>query len=447
MFWAMLVLAVPTTALSPMFAGLVGYSVPDTTATQTVLAVLGTVLYLVGGWPFLTGGLDEIRGRKPGMMLLISLGISVAYFSSLLATVGVVPHDLEFWWELALLIVIMLLGHWLEMRSLAQTSSALDSLAELLPEQAEKIEQAGTADERIVAVAPSELAVGDVVLVRPGGRVPADGRITDGRADVDESMITGESRPVPRTVGDAVVAGTVATDSGLRVKVTAVGEDTELAGIAAMVAQAQTSSTRAQRLADRAAGWLFWFALAAAGLAALIWALVDGSEAAIVRAVTVLVIACPHALGMAIPLVVAIVAERAASAGVLVKDRLSLETMRTVDAVLFDKTGTLTTGEPVVTAVLVAGAESAEDLVAGAAPSDQAAAVLSVAAATESDSEHPLARAVTRAAETFGLEVPRADSFASHPAEGVTARLGGREIAVGGPHLLARHGLTELDAV
>src|SRR5699024_2960391 len=260
--------------------------------------------------------------------------------------------------------------------------------------------------------------------------VPADGRILDGLAEMDESMITGESRAVPRETGDTVVAGTVATDSGLRVQVTAVGADTELAGIQKMVADAQTSSSRAQRLADKAAGWLFWFALVSAALAAGIWAAVDGSEAAVVRAITVLVIACPHALGLAIPLVVSIVTERAAGAGVLVKDRLSLETMRTVDVVLFDKTGTLTTGAPVVTGVLAA------DDPEPAAPAEAAEAarrVLALAAAAESDSEHPLARAVTAAARDLGLEMPRATDFTSEPAEGVTAEVDGRTVAVGGP--------------
>ncbi len=440
----MLLLAIPTTALSPMFADLLGYSVPDNPATQTVLAVLGTVLYFWGGWPFLSGGADEVRERSPGMMLLIALGITVAYLSSLGATVGALPHDMEFWWELALLIVIMLLGHWLEMRSLAHTSSALDSLAALLPDDAERIDRPGTVDETVVTVAPAELVVGDTVLIRPGGRVPADGRILDGLAEMDESMITGESRAVPRETGDTVVAGTVATDSGLRVQVTAVGADTELAGIQQMVADAQLSSTRAQRLADRAAGWLFWFALVSAALAAGIWAAVDGSEAAVVRAITVLVIACPHALGLAIPLVVSIVTERAAGAGVLVKDRLSLETMRTVDAVLFDKTGTLTTGEPVVTGVLAA--DSPES--AAPADADEAARrVLALAAAAESDSEHPLARAVVGAARELGLQIPRATDFSSAPAEGVTARVEGRTIAVGGPYLLERHGREELGSV
>ena len=270
------------------------------------------------------------------------------------------PHDLDFWWELALLIVIMLLGHWIEMRSLAQTTSALDSLAALLPDEAERV--VGDSTE---TVSPSELRVGDIVIVRPGGSVPADGQIVDGAAEIDESMVTGESRPVRRSVGDQVVAGTVATDSGLRVKVTAVGDDTALAGIQRLVTEAQNSSSRAQRLADRAAGWLFWFALGSAIVTAVVWSFIGQPEEAVIRTITVLVIACPHALGLAIPLVVSIATERAARGGVLIKDRLALESMRTVGAVLFDKTGTLTKGEPTVTAIATT-AGFAEDDGAGA---------------------------------------------------------------------------------
>ena len=252
-----------------MFAMILGYTVPDFPGSQWVSPVLGTVMYLWGGRPFLTGAISEIRSRTPGMMLLIGLAITVAFVSSWGASLGVLPHNLDFWWELALLIVIMLLGHWIEMRSLAQTTSALDSLAALLPDEAERVVEDGS--EGAETVAPADLRVDDVVIVRPGGSVPADGVIVDGAAEMDESMVTGESRPVRRSVGDAVVAGTVATDSGLRVKVTAVGDDTALAGIQRLVTEAQNSSSRAQRLADRAAAWLFWFALGAAIVTAVVW--------------------------------------------------------------------------------------------------------------------------------------------------------------------------------
>ena len=360
---------------------ILGYTVPDFAGARWVSPVLGTVMYFWGGRPFLTGAISEIRSRTPGMMLLIGLAITVAFVSSWGASLGVLDHQLDFWWELALLIVIMLLGHWIEMRSLAQTSSALDSLAALLPDEAERVE----GERQIVTVAPSELRVGDVVIVRPGGSVPADGEIVDGAADINESMVTGESVPVRRGVGDHVVAGTVATDSGLRVRVTAVGDDTALAGIQRLVTEAQNSSSRAQRLADIAAGWLFWFALGAAVITAVVWGIVGRPEDAVIRTITVLVIACPHALGLAIPLVVSIATERAARGGVLVKDRLALESMRTVGAVLFDKTGTLTKGEPSVTAVAATGGRSDDE-------------VLALAAAAETDSEHPLARAIVAAA-------------------------------------------------
>ncbi|WP_400111770.1 heavy metal translocating P-type ATPase [Cellulosimicrobium funkei] len=431
LFWIMLVLAVPTVALNAMFAMLLGYDLPDAAWVPWVSPVLGTVIYAWGGRPFLTGAVSELRSRKPGMMTLISLAITVAFVSSLGASLGLLAHELDVWWELALLVVIMLLGHWLEMRSLAQTASALDSLAALLPDEAERVAEDGT----VTTVAPTDLRVGDLVVVRPGGRVPADGEVASGSADVDESMITGESRPVRRTVGDAVVAGTVATDDALRVRITAVGDDTALAGIQRLVADAQASSTKTQRLADRAAGWLFWYALGAAALTIGLWLVFGTPEQALIRAITVLVIACPHALGLAIPLVVSLSTERAAKAGVLVKDRLALERMRTVDTVLFDKTGTLTAGEPVVVHLATAGGTSE-------------AALLALAAAAEADSQHPLARAIVRAAEERGDDVPRATDFRSLTAVGVEATVptpdGARRVAVGGPALLRERGLDPL---
>ncbi len=428
LFWINLLLAIPVIVFSNMFAMLIGYSLPEFPGVHLISPILGSVMYFWGGWPFLTGAVGELRARRPGMMLLIGLAITVAFVASWGASLGVLDHELEFWWELALLIVIMLLGHWIEMRSLAQTTSALDSLAALLPDEAERVEGG-----HLVTVLPSDLRVGDVVVIRPGGSIPADGTIVDGHADMDESMVTGESRAVARGIGDAVTAGTVATDSGLRVKVTATGEDTALAGIRRLVAGAQNSTSRAQRIADRAAAWLFWFALTAAALTAIVWTLLGDRDAAVVRTITVLVIACPHALGLAIPLVVAIATERAARGGVLVKDRLALESMRTVDTVLFDKTGTLTKGEPTVTAV-----EAQGDIDAGT--------VLALAAAAETDSEHPLAKAIVRAATDRGLQAATATGFSSSPAVGVEATVDGRRIRVGGPRLLADIGAGEVSA-
>ncbi|GLU88640.1 copper-translocating P-type ATPase [Agromyces sp. NBRC 114283] len=432
LFWIMLVIAVPTVVLSPMFAGLIGYQLPDTGIVPWISPVLGTVMYFWGGKPFLTGAWSELKSRKPGMMLLIGLAITVAYFASLAASFGLVSHHLDFWWELALLIVIMLLGHWIEMKSIAQASSALDALAALLPDEAERIVD-GLDGQTVETVTPAELALGDVVIVRPGGRVPADGEVVDGTADVDESMITGESRPVRRGPGDHVVAGTVATDTAIRVRVGAVGDDTALAGIQRLVAQAQASSSHAQRLADRAAGWLFWFALGAAVLTAIAWTVLGNPDDAVVRTITVLVIACPHALGLAIPLVVQIATERAAKGGVLITDRLALETMRTVGAVLFDKTGTLTKGEPAVTD-------------AAAAPGHELDEVLALAASAESDSEHPLAKAIVADAEGRGLRRSETSEFEASAAIGVRAVVGGRVVQVGGPGLLQREGVEALPA-
>ncbi|MDT0220117.1 heavy metal translocating P-type ATPase [Gordonia sp. AC31] len=426
LFWIMLVLAVPTVAFNDMFADILGYGLPDAEWVRWVSPLLGTVLFVWGGRPFLVGAAAELRARRPGMMLLISLALTVAFVASWGSTLHLFDHHLNFWWELALLVVIMLLGHWIEMRSLARTTSALDSLAALLPDEAEKV-----VGSDIISVSPEELVVGDVVVVRPGGSVPADGAIVDGSASMDESMVTGESAPVRREVGDVVVAGTVATDSGLRVRVTATGDDTALAGIGRLVADAQASSSRAQRLADTAAGWLFWFALGAAVLTAIAWTAVGSPDEAVVRVITVLVIACPHALGLAIPLVVSIATERAARAGVLIKDRLALESMRNVDAVLFDKTGTLTKGEPTV-------------LELEPAPGQDRRRVLTLAAAAEAGSEHPLASAIVRAARDEGIDLPVAQDFSSSPAVGVSASVDGHGVRVGGPNLLAEHGLDEL---
>lgn len=427
LFWVMLLVALPVIGFSNAFAMLVGYQLPESLMFALISPVLGTVMYAIGGWPFLTGAVSEIKKLRPGMMLLISLAITVAYLASLGSSLGILDAALDFWWELALLIVIMLLGHWIEMRSLAQTTSALDSLAALLPDEAEVVQ-----GEQTRKVSPSELSVGDLVVIRPGGRVPADGKISSGGASMDESMITGESKSISRAEGDRVVAGTIATDSSIRVEITAIGDDTALAGIQKLVSQAQSSSSRAQRLADTAAAWLFWFALTAAAITFTVWSLLGAVDTALVQTITVLVIACPHALGLAIPLVVAISTERAARGGVLIKDRLALESMRNVDAVLFDKTGTLTKGEPVVSAI-----ETLDDHT-----SDE---VLALAAAAESDSEHPLAKAIIDAANNKQLQLEPATDFKSSPAEGVSATVAGKKILVGGPHMLSTINQSEME--
>lgn len=419
-FWVSLALAVPVVFFSEMFADLLGYMPPEFPGSTLIAPVIGTVIFLYGGQPFLTGGWSELKSRRPGMMLLISMAITVAFVASWVTTLGIGGFDLDFWWELALLIVIMLLGHWLEMRALGAASGALDALAALLPDSAEKV-----TDDGVVEIALTDLAEDDVVLVRSGGRVPADGVVIDGQAEVDEAMITGESRPVLRVVGDQVVAGTVATDNALRVRITAVGENTALAGIQRLVAEAQASSSRAQALADRAAAFLFYFASIAGVITFVVWTLLGQLDDAVTRTVTVLVIACPHALGLAIPLVIAISTERAAKAGVLVKDRLALERMRTIDVVLFDKTGTLTKGEPAVTGVAATAIDEKE--------------LLGLASAVEADSEHPLARAIVRAAE--GSRQFKASEFTSLTGRGVQAVVDGAAVSVGGPALLRETGV------
>jgi P-type Cu2+ transporter len=421
-FWLSLALTIPLVVTSEMVMDWFGYTL-DFPGMSWLGPVLGSIVFWWGGWPFLAGGVAEARTRQPGMMLLISMAIVVAYTASMLTSLDVL--DLEFWWELAALVTIMLLGHWQEMKAIRQAQGALAALAELLPDDAERVGP----DGEVTTVDLDDLVPGDVVLVRSGGRVPADGTIVDGAAELDESMITGESRPVPRATGDRVVAGTVATDTAIRVEVTAVGEGTTLAGIRRLVAEAQASGGRAQALADRFAALLFYVATAAGAVTLAAWWALGDVDDAIVRTVTVLVIACPHALGLAIPLVISLATAVSARNGILVKDRLALERMRTVDAVLFDKTGTLTRGEHVVAGV------------AGEADAGfDEARVLRIAGAVESDSEHPLARAIVAEAERRGGARPPVDGFRSLTGRGVEATVEGEAYAVGGPALLRERG-------
>jgi P-type Cu2+ transporter len=418
-FWLSLALTIPVVLLSHDVSEWFGYSVPMFPRIEYVPAVLGTIVFLYGGLVFIRGAQRELAERKPGMMTLISLAIIVAFVTSWAGTLGL--FEVEIWWELATLITIMLLGHWLEMRSIAQAQGALSALAALLPDTAERVTAEGVEDVPI-----SELRVGEVVLVRPGARVPADGVIVDGAADVDESMITGESRPITRQTGDNVIAGTVAAGGSLRVRVTATGDQTALSGIMRLVAQAQASASRAQALADRAAAILFYVALGAGVLTLVGWWLVGDREGALERTATVLVIACPHALGLAIPLVIAISTSLGARNGLLIKDRMALERARTVDTVIFDKTGTLTKGQPAL--IDVSGDVEG----------------LRLAAAVEADSEHPLARAIVRGAEARGISVPTATAFESLPGRGARAVVAGQMVAVGGPRLLEQSSLAAL---
>ena len=418
-FWVCLLLSIPVLLYSPMLQAWLGFTPPAFPGSQWVAPILSVVIFLYGGLPFLDMARDELAARRPGMMMLISLAITVAFVYSLAAVFFNLGES--FFWELVTLIDVMLLGHWLEMRSVRQASGALDALAGLLPDTAERL----TPDGGVETVRVAALAAGDRVLVRPGAAVPADGQVAEGETALNEAMITGESAPVDKRPGDRVIAGTVnAGDGALRVLVTAVGEATALSGIMRLVAEAQRSRSRGQLLADRAAGWLFYVALAAAALTAVVWLAAVGLEQEVLmRVVTVLVIACPHALGLAVPLVVALTTSLAANSGILVRDRAALETARVADVVLFDKTGTLTKGEQgVVDWVAVKGQERDE--------------VLVLAAAVEGDSEHMIARALRDRAAQLGLPRPPVQGFEALKGRGVTAVVGGERLHVGGPRLL-----------
>ncbi|HJT20172.1 MAG TPA: heavy metal translocating P-type ATPase [Nitrospira sp.] len=416
-FWLSFALTIPTVLWSPEVQHWLGYTAPSFPGSRFIPAIFGTAVFLYGGLVFLRGALGELADRKPGMMTLISLAIIVAFGTSLAATVGL--FQVEVWWELASLITIMVLGHWLEMRAISQARGALNALAALLPDTAERITGAG-----VHTVPLAELRMGDMVLVRPGTRVPADGAVVEGAADVDESMITGESKAVSKGPGTTVIAGTIAGGGSLRVRVTAVGEQTALSGIMRLVAAAQSSSSRTQALADRAAAMLFYVAIASGAMTFLYWWLSGDTQHALIRTATVLIIACPHALGLAIPLVIAISTSLGARNGLLVKDRLALERARLLDMVIFDKTGTLTRGAPAVTEI-------------AAAPGTSDAELLAVAAAVEANSEHPLARAIVEEAKRRGARQMQAAGFESLAGRGARAMVDGKRIAVGGPRLLA----------
>lgn len=418
-FWICLTLSLPVLLYSPMIQGWLGFSMPAFSGSWWLVPIFSVVIFFYGGIPFLRMAVPEVRNRQPGMMILISLAISVAFIYSLATTLTGTGES--FYWELVTLIDVMLLGHWLEMRSVRQASRALDELARLMPDTAERISNVGGPVE---TVRVSELRVGDLVLVRPGASIPADGTVVEGASDVNEAMITGESRPVKKSPGAAVIAGTINSDGSLRVRVTATGDETALAGIMRLVQQAQMSKSRTQVLADRAAAWLFYAALGVAALTALAWSLAVGfGFEAVERVVTVLVIACPHALGLAIPLVVAITTSLGARNGVLVRDRLALEVARQVDTVVFDKTGTLTKGEQGLVDLAVSDGWQEEE-------------ALALAAAVEGDSEHIIARAIRATAQERGLSLPEVREFEALKGRGVRAAVDGRTVYVGSPGLL-----------
>jgi Cu2+-exporting ATPase len=425
-FWISLLLTIPTLIWGHMLQRAFSYSPPAVPGSRWIPAAFGTAVFLYGGLPFLQGAIRELRDRLPGMMTLIALAISVAFVFSAAVTLGY--PGMPLWEELATLVTIMLLGHWIEMRSITQAQGALAELAKLLPDTAARIRRDGGA-ERIEDVPVTMLREGDLILGRPGARIPADGVVREGHSSVNESMITGESRPVEKNPGDRVIAGTVNEAGSLRVEVTGTGEKTTLAGIMRLVELAQQSRSRAQALADRAAFWLTIVALAAGTVTFLAW-IGAGAETsfAVERLVTVLVIACPHALGLAVPLVIAISTTLGARSGLLVRDRRGLEEARLLDTVVFDKTGTLTLGEHRVVDIRAA------------AGTDEADA-LNLAAALEQDAEHPVAQAIVTSARERGLQVPGASEFKAIPGYGVQATVAGRQLSAGGPNLLARLGI------
>ena len=420
-FWVSLLLTIPTLIWGDLLQEWLGYTAPVFPGSAWIPPVFGTAVFLYGGWVFVRGALREVRDRAPGMMTLIALAITVAFVFSAAVALGFPGEPL--WWELATLVTIMLLGHWMEMRSIQQASGALKELAKLLPPTAVRVRDGGTEE-----VPVSELVDGDVVLVRPGASVPADGVVREGRSSLNESMITGESRPVDKEPGDEVIGGTVNGSGSLRVEVTRTGERTALAGIMRLVEDAQTSRSRAQALADRAAFWLTFIAIAAGSLTLAAWLLAGATGAfAIQRTVTVLVIACPHALGLAVPLVIAISTTMGARNGLLVRDRRGLEEARRIQAVVFDKTGTLTRGEFRV--VDIAAGEGLEP--------DEA---LRLAAAVERDSEHTIAQGIVKSAEERGIAAPASSEFEAIPGHGVRAVVEGRQLQMGGPALLRSTG-------
>ncbi|HED24448.1 MAG TPA: heavy metal translocating P-type ATPase [Firmicutes bacterium] len=417
-FWLSLILTIPVLAYSYQIREWFGFDPPLFSGSQYIPFIFGTVIYFYGGLVFLQGARNELKNRRPGMMTLISLAITVAYVYSVLVTFGVPGEDI--YWELATLVAIMLLGHWLEMEAVTGARGALQELARLIPDRATLLD--GN-DEKEVAV--SALKPGDIVLVRPGSRLPADGQIIKGESYVNEAVLTGESKPVPRGEDDKVIAGSLNEDGSLRVRVEKKTGETVLAGIMRLVEEAQSSRTRTQILADRAAFWLTVVALGSALATAAAWFLLGKDTVFVMeRVVTVLVIACPHALGLAIPLVIAISTSMAARSGLLVRDRLALEKARLINYVVFDKTGTLTSGELTMDGVLPLAENHDQD------------SLLSLAAAAEKDSEHSIARSIVTAAEKRSLDIPEAGSFSALPGRGIRAETEKGEIYVGGPNLL-----------
>lgn len=421
-FFVSLGLTIPILILSDMIQEWAGFELTFPYEKET-LFVLATIVYVYGGWLFLKGSIDELRQRNPGMMLLIGLAISVAYFYSVAIVFGY-GHGHDFFWELATLIVIMLLGHWIEMRSIMGASNALQQLVRLLPSVAHRI-----SGNDIEDVPVSAIATGDMILVKPGEQIPVDGELLNGRTTVDESMLTGESMPVEKETGDVVIAGSINQEGSMTISTTNTGESTYLAKVIDLVKQAQESKSKTQNLANRAAKLLFYVAIGAGVLTFVIWvALGYPVSTAVERMVTVMVISCPHALGLASPLVVAVSTSLSAKRGLLIRNRTQFEEARHLDAVIFDKTGTLTQGDFGVTDIEATSAYTEED-------------VLRLAAAVETASQHPLARGILREAEARELTLPEVVDFASITGVGLEGRVDGAHVQIVSPRYIREHEL------
>lgn len=409
-FWLSLLLTLPVLVYSEMIQHWFSFTPPSFVGSEYVPFVFSTIIFLYGGLVFIKSAWGELKAKLPGMMTLISLAIITAYVYSV-ATQFFIQGD-GFFWELATLVTIMLLGHWLEMASIAKAENALDAISKLLPDKAEKL-----INNKPIKILVSELRVGDLVLIRPGSSVPVDGTIVDGTSSVDEAAITGESKPVSKSVNDEVIAGTGNQDGSLTVKVTKLGEDTALAGIMRLVSEAQTSKSNVQILADKAAFYLTFIALGAAIITFIFWFIAKDAGFALERSVTVLIIACPHALGLAIPLVVSISTALSAKNGLLVRKRLALEAARKLDWVLFDKTGTLTKGEHGVTDIWATKGFTDKD-------------ILHLTASLEQNSEHIVGRGIVRKAEEGGVKLDKVSDFKALPGLGVQGALHGKEVYI-----------------
>jgi Cu2+-exporting ATPase len=426
-FWICLILTIPIMALSPMIQGFLGLGSAIRFPGDTyLLFILSTVVYGYGGFPFLTGLIREVSSRQVGMMTLIGVAITAAYFYSVATVFGL--RGMDFFWELATLIDIMLLGHWIEMRSVMGASRALEALVKLMPAVAHKQMPDGGFQD----VALEELAVEDRVLVKPGEKIPADGVVVEGDTSVNESMLTGESRPVGKTAGATVIGGSINGEGAITLEVRHTGRDSYLAQVIKLVEEAQESKSRTQDLANRAAQWLTVVALGGGGLTFLVWTLVVRADLAfsLERMVTVMVIACPHALGVAVPLVVAVSTALSARNGLLIRDRVAFERGRNLQAIIFDKTGTLTEGKFGVTDLL------------NWSPDLDDEALLRLASSVESRSEHPIAKGLAAASSTL-LDVER---FRAIPGKGAEALVAGRDVTVVSPGYLREQGLVVPDS-